>query len=322
MYGCMEEGEHGGMASQRPSDSAPSGSDRRRKADSPNTRRRKINERMRQRRRQASPGTRARDAERKRWRRRNASPGTKAREAERKRQQRLAASPGAKARDTERRRTKRLASSLCTKAREADRKRLSSQPGPSTSSANTSQQQESRVSTVSPRVLYTAATNYFEKHFEQNELGATCSVCDRRWFTNDLSKAPLCDILQEHYPNPDLTAFAVCQTCLHSLREGKMLSYPTTIGYVYPPMPPHLPRLNAGSNVPSTRPEAASAVDGFSSQRRRPYFCKKHTTKSKGTSTSSLTHIRSSASMRSRNTQTEVCAQVDRALGYAPEGTR
>ncbi|KAK8785344.1 hypothetical protein V5799_008293 [Amblyomma americanum] len=271
---------------------------------------------MRQRRRQASPGTRARDAERKRWRRRNASPGTKAREAERKRQQRLAASPGAKARDAERRRTKRLASSLCTKAREADRKRLSSQPGPSTSSASTSQQ-ESRVSTVSPRVLHTAATNYFEKHFEQNELGATCSVCDRRWFTNDLSKAPLCDILQEHYPNPDLTAFAVCQTCLHSLREGKMLPYPTTIGYVYPPMPPHLPRLNAGSNVPSTRPEAASAVDGISSQRRRPYFCKKHTTKSKGTSTSSLTHIRSSASMRSRNTQTEVCAQVDRVTQTA-----
>ncbi|XP_077517636.1 uncharacterized protein LOC144128249 isoform X2 [Amblyomma americanum] len=72
-----------------------------------------------------------------------------------------------------------------------------------------------------------------------------------------------------------------------------------------------------GSNVPSTRPEAASAVDGISTQRRRPYLCKKHTTKSKGTSTSSLTRIRSSASMRSRNTQTEVCAQVDRVTQTA-----
>ncbi|XP_077517634.1 uncharacterized protein LOC144128249 isoform X1 [Amblyomma americanum] len=75
--------------------------------------------------------------------------------------------------------------------------------------------------------------------------------------------------------------------------------------------------LSWGSNVPSTRPEAASAVDGISTQRRRPYLCKKHTTKSKGTSTSSLTRIRSSASMRSRNTQTEVCAQVDRVTQTA-----
>ncbi|KAK8757955.1 hypothetical protein V5799_004413 [Amblyomma americanum] len=75
--------------------------------------------------------------------------------------------------------------------------------------------------------------------------------------------------------------------------------------------------LKPESNVPSTRPEAASALNSISTQRRRPYLCKKHTTKSKGTSTSSLTRIRSSPSMRSRNTQTEVCAQADRVTQTA-----
>ncbi|XP_077517645.1 uncharacterized protein LOC144128254 isoform X4 [Amblyomma americanum] len=77
--------------------------------------------------------------------------------------------------------------------------------------------------------------------------------------------------------------------------------------------PPHCEE----SNVPSTRPEADSALNSISTQRRRPYLCKKHTTKSKGTSTSSLTRIRSSPPMRSRNTQTEVCAQADRVTQTA-----
>ncbi|XP_077517639.1 uncharacterized protein LOC144128253 isoform X2 [Amblyomma americanum] len=66
-------------------------------------------------------------------------------------------------------------------------------------------------------------------------------------------------------------------------------------------------------SVPSTRPEAAPAVGGISTRKKRRYLCKKRTTKSTGTSTSSP-HIRSYPSV---STQTEVCAQADRVTQTA-----
>ncbi|KAH7979001.1 hypothetical protein HPB49_007733 [Dermacentor silvarum] len=100
-----------------------------------------------------------------------------------------------------------------------------------------------------PRILHTAATNYFQKHFVQNPFGAVCSVCDRLWFAKDLSKAPQHShgILPEHFPNRDISAFRVCRTCRTSLNEVKIPNYSTSNGYVYPPKPSYLPRLNAVS---------------------------------------------------------------------------
>ncbi|KAL1442825.1 hypothetical protein MTO96_030601 [Rhipicephalus appendiculatus] len=128
------------------------------------------------------------EAERKGLQRVAASLETKASEAERKRQQRLAASPSTKAMEAGRKKQQRVAASPDTKARKAGRKRqaarnaqqrLSPQVGPSTDNRNTpstSNGNNTPRQHSAPRILRTAATNYFQKHFVQNPFGAVCSV--------------------------------------------------------------------------------------------------------------------------------------------------
>ncbi|KAK8768360.1 hypothetical protein V5799_015176 [Amblyomma americanum] len=170
---------------------------------------------------------------------------------------------------------------------------------------------EAQAKREARRAKCEGSAQVFEQQFRDNPFGYTCSVCHLLWFKNDLTVLPeAChSILRPVFPEADLTSFHLCASCKQSVLQGQVPRLATTNGYGYP--------ARQESNVPSTRPEAASALNSISTQRRRPYLCKKHTTKSKGTSTSSLTRIRSSPSMRSRNTQTEVCAQADRVTQTA-----
>lgn len=89
------------------------------------------------------------------------------------------------------------------------------------------------------------------------ELGTACDVCERIGFDDKV--APLSTARSEEQRNaafgvlseyhPQLLArdaqVRVCGTCKESLVRGRLPHLSTANGYVYPPIPPGLPKLNA-----------------------------------------------------------------------------
>lgn len=101
---------------------------------------------------------------------------------------------------------------------------------------------------------FKGADSKFNKKFLDAEFGFTCSVCDRLWLQDDLmcisnvtnrhKKQSALDVLSRSFPGEDVVNFKVCGSCKDSLLEGKVPLLSKTRGYVYPPIPAHLPPLN------------------------------------------------------------------------------
>ncbi|KAL1440857.1 hypothetical protein MTO96_009155 [Rhipicephalus appendiculatus] len=90
------------------------------------------------------------------------------------------------------------------------------------------------------------AENYIQGH-------CTRDVCDRLWFDNQISSlSGICsddqsgrafDVIREYYPGlGDPAGVRVCGPCKDTL--GKLPTFSTGNGCVYPPMPEGLPKLN------------------------------------------------------------------------------
>ncbi|EDS38200.1 conserved hypothetical protein [Culex quinquefasciatus] len=96
------------------------------------------------------------------------------------------------------------------------------------------------------RPNYDRATLEFRKLFVENSFGAVCSVCDRLWFKNDLK--PITEaggnVLVQAGDFDSTEGFMVCQTCNSSLNRGKVPTLSKSNGFVYPPIPPGLPKLD------------------------------------------------------------------------------
>jgi len=99
-----------------------------------------------------------------------------------------------------------------------------------------------RQSTI-PTVVYDPVLQHAEAHrqfkekFSENNFGYACSVCDRLWYDKDLKPASIncVTILAAEFPNMDLEAARVCNTCHASLRKEKIPTYSTSKGFKYLP---------------------------------------------------------------------------------------
>ncbi|CAK9832801.1 ATP-dependent DNA helicase pfh1, partial [Anthophora retusa] len=91
-----------------------------------------------------------------------------------------------------------------------------------------------------------AIDDEFEKRFVRNKFGVSCNVCDRLWFENDIHPCPVkgLEILRYNFIDQHVESFTVCNTCHASLRCGRLPTMATTNGFVYPPIPAHLPPLD------------------------------------------------------------------------------
>nr|XP_037270942.1 stress response protein NST1-like isoform X3 [Rhipicephalus microplus] len=139
-------------------------------------------ERIRQR-RQADPELRAREAELKR-KRRAANLEARARHAERIRQRRQA-DPELRAREAESKRKRREVNLAAVRQREAEWKRKRR-----AADCEAARQRESAAKRLEQLLQpgTDVASAPFERHFLDRSFGHSCSLCDRLWFDNDVTK--------------------------------------------------------------------------------------------------------------------------------------
>ncbi|KAH7936791.1 hypothetical protein HPB49_004460 [Dermacentor silvarum] len=81
---------------------------------------------------------------------------------------------------------------------------------------------------------HVSAINMFDKRFTQNPFGCSCSVCDRLWHKHDLKP------LAEAHAEAVAAAFHTDVFGFEAIRRDRI----PTNGCVYPPKPPHLPKLD------------------------------------------------------------------------------
>lgn len=101
------------------------------------------------------------------------------------------------------------------------------------------------IETYSNYSQHALAHRDFSNKFKSNKFGFACSVCDRLWFENDLTKAPPSLILQRIIDNYDeRNEYKLCSTCKRSLKVNRVPIMSTYNGFKFPPKPRDLPPLD------------------------------------------------------------------------------
>jgi hypothetical protein len=93
---------------------------------------------------------------------------------------------------------------------------------------------------------WTRARDRFQRTFGALQFGVACSVCDRLWCDAQLREVPSKHhgILRQHFPDEDVTRFAVCSNCYCKLSSDRIPNMSRSHGFRYPPKPTHLPELD------------------------------------------------------------------------------
>lgn len=249
------------------------------------------------RRRREDPAVRAAEAEAQRRRRKD--PAVRAAEIEAQRRKRE--DPAVRAAEAEAQRRRREDRAVRAAENEARRRRRRRED-PAVRAAEAQAKRERYAKTQE-------ATNVCTMLFRDDPFGYSCSVCDRLWFTLTALPSHCYALLQEAFPTADLKTFYLCASCLHLISNGHVPTLSTSNGCRYPVKSADLPPFNREPYVPRRRWKASSAVDGIATVKESASLCKKHSAKSKGTSTC--------LAMHGRSTQTDVCAKADRVTQTA-----
>ena len=56
---------------------------------------------------------------------------------------------------------------------------------------------------------------------------------------------PMIDLLAEDFADEDISAFKLCSACLMNCRKNELPAMSRSQGYEFPPVPPHLQKLNS-----------------------------------------------------------------------------
>ncbi|XP_077517379.1 uncharacterized protein LOC144128151 isoform X1 [Amblyomma americanum] len=247
------------------------------------------------RRRREDPAVRA--AEAAAQRRRREDPATRAAEIEAQRRRRE--DPAVRASEAEAQRRRREDPAVRAAENRAQRRRRED-PAVRAAEARANRERYAKAK---------GAKNACAMLLRDGPFGYSCSVCDRLWFSLAALPADCHAVLEEDFPTADLTTFHLCDSCLRLVSKGQVPTLSTSNRCRHPVKPPDLQPFNREPSVPNRRLKDAAAVDGIATLKERPNTYKKHSAKSKGTSTSS--------SMRGRSTQTEVCVKTDRVTQTA-----
>ncbi|XP_028968774.1 uncharacterized protein LOC114828514 [Galendromus occidentalis] len=119
---------------------------------------------------------------------------------------------------------------------------------PTTDMGATVRETNYRIPTRGPgyQPAWSRANARFRKTFIENEFGHKCDVCDRIWFRQDLKKivSSTAHFLANHFPGEDTSEFELCSSCNKTCRTEKIPPMSRSNGYMYPPKPSGLPKLD------------------------------------------------------------------------------